>query len=42
MFTFRSYNNLISFLDPFLGATDCDAEVTLLGPQILAPRYVLR
>lgn len=39
---FRSYNNLISFLDPFLGTTDCDAEVTLLdvtdlGAEVCAP-----
>jgi hypothetical protein len=31
MLKFRPLNDLISFLDPLLGAKGCDAEVTQLG-----------
>jgi tRNA G10 N-methylase Trm11 len=31
MFMFRPLNNLISFLDPLVGAVGCGVEITRLG-----------
>lgn len=42
MFTFRSLDDLILFLDPLLGATGCDAKIIQLdvidfGAEVCAP-----